>query len=154
MSRLDPEAALEALTRSDLRRDTFFPKGSYTDEDLISHIAGHEIDSQRMALLVAASRLLRLMHGLLVGSETGEGFVQKFSNQWLSTRSWDSDPVLAEEFDELNSFYSEISFFCTKDEHRKEEPLLFGLNKLKERTEKVYERLKKKFAITVFNLAC
>lgn len=145
-------SALEALTRSDVCRRDLFPKGFSTDDALIDTVAGRKIGASRKALLSAISRLLRLMHGLLVGTETGEGFVSKFSDQWLLITDWDSDGELANEFDSLNQFYSEISFFCANSEERGAEPLLFGLEQLRERTGKVYEKLRKKFAMTLLNL--
>lgn len=124
-------------------------RGSLSDEDLILQVAEGAIETDRLRLLASLSRLLRLMDGLLSGKETGESFVAKFSEQWLLLQNWEADPSLESEFDELNNYYSEIQLFSSLSDARYEEPLLFGLDRLKELTQTAYERLLQKWHLSL-----
>jgi len=141
MSNNRAQALLEALTRS-APRDILLGRGSLSDEELIVQLSRRDIPPTRLQLLSSLSRLLRLMDSLLAGKETGEGFVAKFSDQWLAIRGWEADPLLESEFEDLNSFYSEVQRFCVSPRHREEEPLLFGVDRLKELTQLAYKHLK------------
>lgn len=144
------DAIIKALTRVRPTRNVIVGSSMHlSDEELIKQITGSELRAKRLQLLVSVSRLLRLMDSLISGTETGEGFVAKFSEQWLFIKYWEEDPILKEEFDSLNGFYSDIQLFCAIPDHKKEEPLLFGLEQLRELTEKAYENLKKKFSFSL-----
>jgi hypothetical protein len=134
-------AAVEALTRSGLGRG-----GPLSDEDLIRKLARTSPDLRRLSLLSGTSQLLRLMDGLLAGKETGEGFVGKFSELFLSLTDWEADPVLKTAFEELNDFYSRIQLFSALPHEIEEEPSLFGLTDLKDRTQLAYVSLKEKWS--------
>ncbi len=141
MSENRADSVIEVLTRSVSRRDVPHEGGGLSDEDLILRATGGAISAPRLRLLTSLSRLLRLMDGLLAGQETGEGFVAKFSDQWLALKDWESDPVLEAKFEQLNRFYSEIQLFCGSAVHRQEEPLLFDPDRLKALTQAAYDRL-------------
>ncbi|HZI65033.1 MAG TPA: hypothetical protein VFF17_00575 [Thermoanaerobaculia bacterium] len=91
-------------------------------------------------------QLLRLMDGLVAGKETGEGFVGKFSDRFLALTDWEIDPVLETAFEELNDFYSQIQMFSASPVEIEEEPSLFGLSDLKDRTQLAYVSLKEKWS--------
>jgi hypothetical protein len=139
MSGSEVHLIIDALTRATVRRDKLGVIGS--DEDLIRR-ANADLDSTRVRLLVATGRLLRLMDGLLVGSESGEGFVEKFSVLWPSVKATHALD-LAEEADALDEFYSSIHLFSASARDRREEPLLFGVDRLKELAEPIYSSLKR-----------
>jgi hypothetical protein len=143
------DLAVEALTRADFQRDQFFQTGSCSDEDLLRQLAGGDVDSMRIQLWAAISRLLRLMHGLLIGKETAEAFVSKFSEQFLSLELWEADQILDAEFETMNNFYSAIQMFAQSKKSREEQPLLFGLDRLQELTRLAYDRLRQKLCLSV-----
>lgn len=143
MTDLGEIAAIDALTRSGPRQDALLGQSDApSDEALISRAARADVGPRRMRLLSTLSKLLRLMDGFLVGSEIGERFVTEFTRLWLSVDDWGADPTLERELLELSTFYSKIQLFCAVPEHREEEPLLFGTDRLRELTQTAYTRLK------------
>jgi hypothetical protein len=82
------------------------------------------------------------MDGLLKGKETGEGFVGKFSEGFLRLVDWDSDTLLEHEFEWVNDYYGAIQRFSASRSSLEDEPLLFGLHELRERTSVAYARLR------------
>ncbi|HEV7214108.1 MAG TPA: hypothetical protein VGP33_03205 [Chloroflexota bacterium] len=82
------------------------------------------------------------MDGLVTSKETGEGFVDKFSREWLALNDWDADQQLAGEFDWLNDFYSELQLYSASPAARQESSLLFELEHLLDLTSHAYARLK------------
>lgn len=133
-----PAPIIDALTRSTVRRDEAGLIGS--DEDLLHRLDAH-LDPRQIELLAATSRVLRLMDGLLSGAETGEGFVEKFSSLWAGLkRAYTHD--LEDRAQQLDQFYGDIQLFCASDRDRREEALLFGIDRLKALTQPVYADLK------------
>lgn len=133
-------AALDALTRTGFNRG-----GRLSDHDLVLGLASPAPDSKRLQLLAEVSRLLRLMDGLVTGKETGEGFVSKFSDGFLATTTWEVEPSLDIAFERLNEFYGAIQRFSASAKAVADEPLLFGLAELKDRTQIAYAELKSAF---------
>ena len=139
MSYTQAEVITDALTRSNARRDKLGVSGS--DEELLRRL-GPQLDARQLSVLAATSRLLRLMDALLAGSETGEGFVEKFSRLWGSMKpvhGRDLGPLTAQ----LDEFYGDIQLFCAAERDRREVPSLFGLDRLKALTEVVYAQLRR-----------
>lgn len=113
-----------------------------SDEGLIRTLVGPDVDVHRLHLLCGVSRLLRLMDGLLTRRETGEGFVDKFSSEWLALDEWNADRLLSLEFKWLNDYYSDIQLYTASRVARLESPFLFGLDHLLDLTSLAYTRLK------------
>jgi hypothetical protein len=134
----DAELIADALTRSTVRRDKAGVVG--TDEELLSRLVA-PLDANEIYLLAATSRVLRLMDALLTGSETGEGFVEKFSSLWTSLKPA-HEQEFAQQAQRLDEFYGNIQLFCASAQDRREEPLLFGIDRLKALTEPIYADLK------------
>jgi hypothetical protein len=110
------------------------------------HCGDPRPSSEKLRFLADVSRLLRLMDGLIVGNETAEGFVSKFSAAFLQVTAWDLDAALDRSFDRLNDFYTKIQRFSNSSQARAEEPLLFGPDELRDRTQIAYAELKSAFA--------
>lgn len=130
-------AAVEALTRSRFERG-----GPLSDEELIQGLVAEKPEPLRLSLLGDVSKLLRLMDALVVGNETGEGFVTKFSDRFLATTSWEADPRLDAGFDDLNSFYENIQMFSARTSATSPEPFFFGIERLRDLTQSAYVDLK------------
>jgi hypothetical protein len=137
MSCFQPNVMIAALTRSGMRRDQLGVTG--TDEELLLRLNAR-LDSHRIGLLATTSKLLRLMHALLSGAETGEGFMEKFPALWGPLKVKYSRDLQAK-LDKVDQFYSDIQLFCASANDRREEPLLFGIDRLKGLAEPVYAEL-------------
>ena len=132
---MNRDLVVEVLTRSDIARDRVgLPHG---DEDLLMTMAP-DLEGATVTHLATVSRLLRLMDALLRGRETGEGFAEKFSEQWLRIREDLENSELADVVEALDELYEEIQMFCAAD-HREEESALFGSSRLQELTIAAYE---------------
>jgi hypothetical protein len=141
-------AAVEALTRSRLERG-----GPLSDEELLQSLVHGNLGQLRLALLVEVSRLLRLMDSFVVGTDTGEGFVSKFSDRFLSIVDWEADPILDTAFDDLNSFYENIQMFSARTSADNPEPFFFGVERLRDLTQSAYVDLKARWARALENSA-
>lgn len=151
MNQVRSESIVEVLTRSGPRRDVLLGQGNLSDEYLIREIAGEIVDTRRLKLLAGVSQLLRLMDSLITSKETGASFAAKFSYQWLLLREWNADPILDSVFEEMNEYYSAIQLFNTSEECLREEPSLFGLQKLNELTIVAYDLLLEKWRLSLFD---
>lgn len=142
METMNRDLVIDVLTRSDLARDRVgLPQD---DEELLTAVAP-QLRGATVTHLAAVSGLLRLMDALLRGRETGEGFVEKFSEQWLRIREELEDSELADVVEALDAFYEEIQLFCAAG-HAEEEAALFGVSRLQELTIAAYEATLQKWA--------
>ena len=116
--------AIEALTRSDIQRDKIFAIHDCSDDRLLDIAANGPVDRNCRYPAIAIGKLLRLMHAMLIGRETSESFVEKFSEQWLKLADKDSDKRLDELLDGMETFYEEIQMFCPSSTNCEESQLL------------------------------
>jgi len=135
MNSIESDIIIRALTRSGMRRDKLGIRGS--DEQLLRRLEGSDSNPERRRCLALVSKLLRLMDALIRGVETGEGFLEKFSNLWQSLRAA-HERDLGPQAEKLQQFYYDIQFFCASRSHQLEEPSLFGPERLRALTEIFY----------------
>ncbi len=133
--------AIEALSRIGVSRDGL---GETKDDAGLIRFVAPGVESSELRAFVGVSRLLRLMDGVLTGTQTGEGFVEKFSESWLSLAG-ESVDVLQTVFGELEEFYEEIQLFCASGRHLQEEGALFGLPRLQEITIAAYDSIRRQW---------
>jgi hypothetical protein len=144
MSKHSVESIIIALTRSDIDRSILLHNSAdLSDEDLIREIVGSKVAESQVHFLACLSKVLRLMHNFLIGDKPGRQFVQEFSKLWISLDDWGEDIALQKDLVQINHFYRRIHLFCDVPEHRREEPLLFGQERLVELTEAAYAHLKR-----------
>lgn len=136
---------IDALTKTSIERSVAFNTKYVSDIDLIRKITDPKIDKQRLEALIRISGLLRLMHSYLIGRETGEGFVYKFTRQWSSLAIMRIDVELDTKLDNLDYFYSKIQHFSPAQQTFSSVEGLIGLESLTELTKRAYNQLKDVF---------
>jgi hypothetical protein len=153
MAEPDESLVLRALTRWGIKeRSLLGDSSSLSGEELIRRSARREFDSQQVRLLSSISEVLRLMDGLLVGAKDGTSFVRELSQKMRSFPAWVGDPFWEKEIVDLSHFIGGTHLFSEVPEHRQQEPLLFGEERLKKLTRAQYEHLKQKWYEAVFGI--